>query len=254
MRADEIKHALSRQYRADHWIFLTEVKTGPTHSASEGELKKIDAVAIKKSWTQPCINAFEVKVSRGDFMNDTKWPGYLPYCHRFYWACPSGLIKPSEVSTEAGLVWIADNGSYHTKKKALFRHIEIPHAMFYHLIISHTKNGRHPFFSDAREYAQAYCQDRAARQGIGANFKSALIKERDELRGQVSDLQSEIKSFEWERKSIEEIRAILAEHNISTWQLAKRLKEKLGNAMPTDLRRHLLTLKDTLNRINLESE
>ncbi|HEY9090152.1 MmcB family DNA repair protein [Parasphingorhabdus sp.] len=33
----------------------------------------------------------EIKVARGDLLGDGKWPEYLDYCDRFYWALPGGF-------------------------------------------------------------------------------------------------------------------------------------------------------------------
>ena len=33
----------------------------------------------------------EIKVSRADLLGDQKWPDYLDYCDRFYWAVPTGF-------------------------------------------------------------------------------------------------------------------------------------------------------------------
>lgn len=33
----------------------------------------------------------EIKVSRSDLLGDGKWPEYLDYCDRFFWAVPSGF-------------------------------------------------------------------------------------------------------------------------------------------------------------------
>lgn len=33
----------------------------------------------------------EVKSSRADFQSDAKWPEYLPYCERFFFAVPEGF-------------------------------------------------------------------------------------------------------------------------------------------------------------------
>lgn len=33
----------------------------------------------------------EIKVSRADLLGDMKWPDYLEYCDRFFWALPSGF-------------------------------------------------------------------------------------------------------------------------------------------------------------------
>jgi hypothetical protein len=33
----------------------------------------------------------EIKCSRGDLMGDRKWPDYLDYCDRYFWAVPAGF-------------------------------------------------------------------------------------------------------------------------------------------------------------------
>ncbi len=33
----------------------------------------------------------EIKVSRADLLGDIKWPDYLDYCDRFFWAVPAGF-------------------------------------------------------------------------------------------------------------------------------------------------------------------
>lgn len=37
------------------------------------------------------LTIVEIKVSRADLMSDQKWPDYLDYCDRFYWAVPAGF-------------------------------------------------------------------------------------------------------------------------------------------------------------------
>jgi hypothetical protein len=47
-----------------------------------------------------CITIVEIKVSRADLLGDAKWPFYLDYCDRFFWAVPGGFdLRPFE--TEA---------------------------------------------------------------------------------------------------------------------------------------------------------
>lgn len=45
----------------------------------------------------------EVKTSRADFLADAKWPGYLPWCDRFFFAVPESF--PDELlPPEHGLI------------------------------------------------------------------------------------------------------------------------------------------------------
>lgn len=40
---------------------------------------------------QGLITIVEIKVSRADLLGDHKWPEYLDYCDRFFWAVPAGF-------------------------------------------------------------------------------------------------------------------------------------------------------------------
>ncbi len=37
------------------------------------------------------LTIIEIKVSRADLLGDQKWPDYLDYCDRFFWAVPAGF-------------------------------------------------------------------------------------------------------------------------------------------------------------------
>src|SRR3546814_7826361 len=37
------------------------------------------------------LTIVEIKVSRADLLGDQKWPDYLDYCDRFFWAVPTGF-------------------------------------------------------------------------------------------------------------------------------------------------------------------
>lgn len=37
------------------------------------------------------LTIVEIKVSRADLLGDHKWPDYLDYCDRFFWAVPAGF-------------------------------------------------------------------------------------------------------------------------------------------------------------------
>jgi len=43
------------------------------------------------------LTIVEIKVSRSDLLADQKWPDYLDYCDRFFWAVPAGFaLEPFE--------------------------------------------------------------------------------------------------------------------------------------------------------------
>jgi len=103
-------------YFTDH-ICFEQVKNGKSFGKN---LRIIDFLAIKKTWSPVTIKAVEIKVDRGDFVSDTKWADYLSLCNQFYFACPAGMIKKSEIDDKVGLIYVGDNGSVKIAKKAIF--------------------------------------------------------------------------------------------------------------------------------------
>jgi len=86
---------------------------------------RLDGWALKKSYIHPCISGYEIKVDRGDFNHDKKWPGYLSYCNEFYFVCPPNLIRPNEIPEGVGLLWCSSTGTrLYCKKKAVWRNVE----------------------------------------------------------------------------------------------------------------------------------
>jgi hypothetical protein len=54
----------------------------------------------------------EIKCSKADLLGDQKWPEYLEYCDRYFWAVPAGFDlspfeKPAFMPERAGLI-VAD--------------------------------------------------------------------------------------------------------------------------------------------------
>lgn len=66
----------------------------------------------------------EIKVSRADLKGDAKWPDYLDYCDRFFWAVPSGfnlsLFEGAGLRPECCGLIVADRYD-----AAIVRHAEV---------------------------------------------------------------------------------------------------------------------------------
>ncbi len=63
---------------------------------------RFDVVGIAKYTRQ--VRIYEIKSSRGDFLCDTKWERYLPYCTHFSFVAPAGAIFRWELAREVGLI------------------------------------------------------------------------------------------------------------------------------------------------------
>ena len=256
VRADMIKRALSKRHHED--FFLTEVKTGPTHYGAD--LHIIDALAIKKSWANPCITAYEIKVDRSDFTRDEKWMAYLQYCHQFAFACPKGLIQPEELPEEVGLIYYnPETEALVTKRKPAYRHVIIPSNLLMYVIMTRLENDRHPFFSSRREFIEAYLQDKNERKELGRHFEIEVTKEIGKLRQELERLQDKKERLQL----LNEVSAILRDHGIwvGSWSQdwKEELRKALANGLDPRLERELKSflnqadkIKEMLNERNAE--
>ena len=91
---------------ADRWAFFEELRLGTGYG--RGVEQRIDAFACglwSKNWGSI---AYEVKVNRADFLKELKSPMKrrmaLRYSNLFWFVTPQGLVKPSELPIEAGLM------------------------------------------------------------------------------------------------------------------------------------------------------
>lgn len=242
-----MKHALSKRHTTD--IFLTEIKTGPTWTGPP--LRKIDALAIKPSWASPCITAYEVKVSRSDFMNDDKWTAYKDVSHRFYWACPVGLIKPEEVADDCGLVYYnPENGATSTKKKALFRDIPMPDMLLYYIVLSRLGDReRHPFFSSQREQIQAWVEDKERRAHLGTRFRSGLAKQAAEAQERIGDLEFQLKQAKPYEEKWFDLMRYLQPFGISHWNYRDEIAQRLTSGVSKELVNAVVRLVNQANAV-----
>jgi hypothetical protein len=214
VRADLIIRALAKRHDAAKDLFITEVKNGPT---IYGEHRRMDAIAIKRSWAHPCITGYEVKVSRKDFERDDKWPGYRDMCHRLFFACPAGLVRPEELPGDVGLIWFnQEKRTIYTKRAAAFRDIEIPGQMLYYLLINRTDSDRHPFFNSRREFMEAWVEDREERKKLGFYVSNKMSKEIDDLKRQIWELNREVEKGKEAVAVLERVRVLVRQLGLYT--------------------------------------
>ena len=138
LTAKDITALLSVRHKND--LFVPECKLGSTWEGCGGAHQRFDAWAMKRSWTQPNTWGYEVKVRRSDFIDDTKWPGYLAHCNQFSFVCPWGLIKPEELHEGCGLIWVTQGGRRLIAKVAAPRRdIEPPVELMTYVLMSRTE-------------------------------------------------------------------------------------------------------------------
>lgn len=245
----DIKKALANLHCKE--FFITECKNGSTYFPPAQGLLKFDGLAIYKSWTNPKVIIYEIKVSRGDFLQDNKWHLYLQYCHEFYFIVPSGMVKKTELPDNVGLKYYdPDTGAIRTVKKALYRgDITISCDMLMYIFMNKLDSDRIPFYGNNRlQYAKDYLEDKAYKQRIGSELGSKMAKDLSETYKRLEALDHSENDLEnWNK-----VEKLLRKYNVFGWGWYKKedqwlndLEEALKSSYPKDLD----SIKDDLQRI-----
>lgn len=99
--AGDVARGVSRLFLRHDLLSIAEVPLGNG--------RRVDLFALSP---KGLVTIVEIKVSRADLLGDGKWPEYLDYCDRFFWAVPQGfdlslLDRPSMLPERTGLI-VAD--------------------------------------------------------------------------------------------------------------------------------------------------
>lgn len=139
MSALEVLDHLSFSYQPDEWAFFKELRlaTGWNYGARDGinGEQRMDAFAFN-TWPSKKHRriAFEVKVSRGDFLSEIKDPSKrasaMLVSNQFFFVCPLGLVKKEEIPEDCGLIEIKPTGGRKFTVKAPHREISDPPMRF----------------------------------------------------------------------------------------------------------------------------
>ncbi len=183
IQAHGIKIALAKKHNRD--FFLTEVPDGPSGSP------RIDALSIRKSWVNPCVDGYEIKVSRNDFLSDDKWHLYLGMCNKFFFACPKGLIKREEITDpNVGLIYYNhETKSLRIVKKPIYKKQDISPTTLMHIIMWKLDNDRIPFYNNNTEYFEKWLQNKIKTRHLAWDVRSKLVSK-------LADYEDKVKSHE----------------------------------------------------------
>ena len=231
--ANEIKCALADKHYKD--FFLTECKSGSSWFTPAGDMKILDGLAIRKSWTNPCFTGYEVKVSRSDFLRDAKFYTYEELCNCLYIVCPKGMIDRTELPESVGLMYYdPEKRTLTTRKKAIWRKVEYSPDLLLYIIYSRLDSDRYPFFSEKKEYFKAYVEDKNNSRALGRFVGTKLVEENEKLIKQLEGVEY----FKREYDKHKVIMSVLQKHHI--WarrpeDLGKELDEALSRKCPEDI-------------------
>lgn len=222
-------------------VFVSECKDGPSQM-TRGHLR-LDALVMNRSWTNACVTGYEIKVSRSDFLNDKKWPGYLGYCNQFTFVCPSSLIQPEEVGPECGLMWASKTGNrLYTKKKAPYRTVPNGNleSVFRYILMCRANIRPSQFVSLSQrsdeDYWRAWMEDKEQKANFGHYVSKRIreIVERD-----IDKVQRENDRLGKENELFADIQQAMVDLGlVGKWDPVRKLKEMVqarGKVIPQNL-------------------
>lgn len=207
--AKKILNLLLDKHPQDKWVCVPECKDGSTWERRSH--RRIDLWTMKKSWAHPSVIAYEIKISRSDFLGDEKWMDYLPYCNEFYFAAPKDIIDPNELPPEAGLVIVSSNCKrVYTKKKAARRDVVVPESLYRYILMSRVQvvNRYTSPEYDPGEYWKKWLERRGTYQEIGHQISRELRRQIDE---DIRTVQRENNRLERENDALSPAKKVLEE-------------------------------------------
>ncbi len=222
MKSREIIDLLAKKHDED--VFVTECKNGPSQGNKH---VRMDAWVMNKSWANPCVTGYEVKVSRADFIADNKWPSYLPLCNQFYFICPSGIIKPEEVSPDAGLMWVSKTGGMTiTKKKAPYRQVIIPEELFRYILMCRTRiDGERDESSNKLDYWRRWLEGREEAKSLAYRVSSKIREHVSEVNIRCTKLENQMAKYDRIRELLIGMGFPEREHE---WLSEYNVRKKIG--------------------------
>jgi hypothetical protein len=224
--AQQIEKLLAQKHAED--VFVPECKNGPSNG---GELLRLDAWAMKKSWSKPLTVGYEIKVSRSDFMKDEKWKFYLQYCNELYFVCPAKLILPEDLPPEIGLMYVSATGNrLFTKRKAAYRDVQIPENLFRYILMCRTKVTRERTYSyefDKIAYWRQWLEESRNKKDLGILVSRRVAEICRELTREMELAKRETQGYQEIKDRIIEL-GFDPGRSVSTWAVQNRLAELIG--------------------------
>lgn len=224
-QASEILRLLLNRHLSDY-VCIPECKVGATFTSNN--VRKIDLWCMAKSWKSPKTIAYEIKVSRNDFLRDDKWRNYLPYCSEFYFAAPPGIIDPSELPEEAGLIVTSKNVKrLFVKKKAPERSVDIPESIFRYILMWRTRVVDERVEQSNTEYWKQWLAEKDERKELGYNVSKKIRQLVDERIKKVSSRNENLERDNERLSKIKEILIKIDMKSVSAWNVEDKLRQKM---------------------------
>jgi hypothetical protein len=182
------------------------------------------------------MTGYEIKISRSDFVGDDKWYEYLPTCNQFYFVCPYKLIDPSEIDSEAGLIWTSKKATrLYIKKRAPRRDVEAPVDLLLYILIARTKiTGANDMRIDNNSvaYWKRWLDDKKNNRVLGYAVSKKIREHVNETERENARLKRGIEEFEEIKKRMREL-GLDPDVHVSVYSVERQLRA-LSDLFPQD--------------------
>jgi len=251
MTSGDILELIKAKHSED--LVVPECRTGRSWSAGSKEYMIMDCWTAPHSWAHYHATAYEIKVSRQDFVQDNKWTAYLPYCHYFYFAAPPGVVNLKELPAEVGLYEASSNCKrLMLKKKAAYRQVEIPEEFYKYLLICRTeiRTDRTTKVSD-RQYWAEWLKTKEQDRDFGWHVSQSLRKTIDD---QITKVRTENRQLKDQIDALKDVRQQIQAMNLDPtkltgWDTRNQVRDRLEeiqSGLPKELKNHIEQLERLL--------
>jgi len=228
---------ISRILQARHAdaVCIPECKMGPSGS------RVLDLWVMAKSWSPWRTIGYEIKVTRSDFLRDTKWPEYLDVCHELYFAAPPKVIDPGELQEGVGLMVIGANRGI-IKRKAARREINERKLL---KLMSYVLMSRHRTVADMWQAAgttsvvdrwRQWLTEKEEKQTLGYEVRAAIASH---VRAHCSKIKADVEQQSAEVHAAKEAIAQLRELGIpleTAWEARAKVRQIFGHELAQQAR------------------
>lgn len=246
VNAGQLLELLSHKHNDD--IFVPECKDGPTWY---GKHFRLDAWAMNRSWASLKFTGYEIKISRSDYLNDTKKHEYLDYCNEAYLVCPREVLTNDEIPVDWGLMIPSKNvKKLYVVKKAPFRQIDPPSSLLLYILMCRSSIRQNHREYDKKSFWECMLKskdnDRILGQAVSQKIKRAM-------REQIERVESENNRLKNEYGRYDEIKKLLSEMGINNiddyWKIRNFICDITPDKLITNLKSTADKINDTISRL-----
>lgn len=200
---DELANDLASSKMNGRRMVWADMQLGPSGSP------RPDVYTIECSYSNPKPTAYEIKVSRSDFLSDIKSGKYLKYfkyAGQVWFACPEGLVSRAEVPDQCGLI-VRKDRVWRSIKRATVNSVSLPQDAMLKLLIDGVGRVKGQAIPAPRK-ATAWNFAAENRKRLGENvcrvisdidgaesYLKTLIKRRDEINAEFVNTQRQVREI-----------------------------------------------------------